>query len=235
MSEALFPALAGLVLDPAELGEGHLVVGVAGQDRLVELGGLAQLALVLQGRRLVEGLGQLLRPGQAHRAGGGLAGQPLGGEERDGDDQGGGERGGRATQQPTVAPARRGPRSGRPGRASAARRRRRRADPFLVTVGGIGRVQGGDRPFGRRFGQAGPVAGPGGGRCRAEPSLDRGQPAQVALAQGQVVPVGEVAGQVLGVGVGQRPDEEPPALLELARLEDLGPASGLVGRRDRRR
>ena len=49
------PGVSGLVLDPAELGEGDLVVGVAGQDRLVELGRLLQLALVLQGRRLVEG------------------------------------------------------------------------------------------------------------------------------------------------------------------------------------
>ena len=50
------------------------------------------------------------------------------------------------------------------------------------------------------------------------------QPGQVPLAQGQVVLVGEVAGQVLGVGVGQRPGEEPPALLERPRA----PGSALV-------
>ncbi len=57
--------------------------------------------------------------------------------------------------------------------------------------------------------------------------VERGQPFEVPAAQGEVVGVREVAGPVFGVGVGERPGEEAPALLDRRRVGRRTPDVGV--------
>ena len=207
------------VLEPAELGQGDLVVRVGGQHRLVELGGQTELAAVLGRGSLVEGPGQLLTRTQAHRAGGRLTGKPGGGEDGDGDDERHDEAPHRARQEPPV-PAATGPGGVHVGHGRTLVHRHRFG---LVEQDGAGRRHAGgvrdgvrDRRRRRRHHRNG----------RAWPVTDRpecGQAAEVALAQCQIVAVGQVSGQVLGIGIGQGLGQKTSTFLEDGRIRP-GPA-----------
>ena len=188
--------------------------GCSVEHRLVELGGLAGLPLVLVGGRLGQGLLDLLGsvwaklpvtdwPGwrlEANRVTATTSAAPKA-----------------ATAPPRNQPLRlrrRGRRRGpapawgptpavRPTRvgSSAGARSSTATEPDLRSAR--------PRPVGGRRGLG----------------IEGGQAGHVPLAQGQVVLVREVAGQVLGVGVGQRPGEEVPALLDQPRASSGGPAA----------
>ena len=234
INEVLLPCTPVWILQPPQLGQGDLVVGVLVEDRLVELGGRAHLALVLVAGRLVQGLLDLLGLGLGEAAGGGLSRLPVRGEQVEGHHQGGGERQHRADQEPRHSV---GIGTGR-GRACAALVGRMPAPASLGewVVPSSTATEERDAP-----GSA-PARSATAGSATGSPPADgppttgraqRRQPDQIPLTESQIVVVGEVTGQILGVGVGQRLVEELAALL--GRLWGSGVAGSRGAGRDRRR
>ena len=128
------------------------------------------------------------------------------------DNQRGEKRGDRSAEQPTGAAAARRARAGATPRCNSGGGVVDVGSVDTLDVVGIGvRTLLFERP------EAGGAARRRRGRRRRDaPELQPGD--EVALAEGEVVAVGEVTGQVLGVGVGQRPVEEVAALLEGGRV-----------------
>ena len=203
------PLLTDPVLEPSELGERDLVVGMCGQHPLVDLGGQPELPLVLHRGGLVQRPLHLLAGAQRNGTGRRLSRKSVGGEQRHGDRQRRHEAADGPDQEPLVPPPASAHRSvGHVGRAGAH-------------LGGGGRSCGPHRTHrphrphrhGRCRARRSAGRWPGGrGRGRRRPECC--QAGQVTLAERQVVGVRQVTGQVLGIRVGQRLGEEPPSLLE---------------------